>query len=147
MPYHPKFKNANAKFNRIAVASIYYRGPKSTKKSELFDHISETFHYLTAMYGSDLDFVLAGDTNRLNLSPILSLSHRLKQCVQILTRLNPPAMLDPISSTLHALYLEPVTMPPINNNLGDGKSSDHLIVIMRPISAQLPVPPRHRPGQ
>ena len=34
-------------------------------------------------------------------------------------------------------------MPPINNNVNNGKPSDHLIVLMRPISAQLPAPPRH----
>ena len=28
----PKFRNARSKIQRIAVASIYYRGPKSTKK-------------------------------------------------------------------------------------------------------------------
>ena len=62
--------------------------------------------------------------------------------MKVPTRLKPDAILDPIISTLHALYLDPVTMPPINNNLGDGKPSDHLIVLMRPISAQLSAPPR-----
>ena len=126
----------------IAIASIYYRGPKSTKKDELFDHISETYHFLAAKYGSSLHFIIAGDTNRLNLSPILSLSHRLRQVVTVPTRMNPPAILDPIISTLHALYLEPATMPPINNNQGNGKPSDHLVVVWRPISVNLPAQPR-----
>ena len=105
----------------MAVASIYYRGPKSTKTKEFFDHISETFYYLTALYGADLHFIIAGDTNRLNLGPILSLSPRLRQCVKVPTRLNPAAILDPIITTLHPWYLEPVTKPPINNNEESGK--------------------------
>ena len=138
----PKFRSINSKVKRIAVAAIYYRGPKSTKKKELFDHISETFHFLMGLYGAELHFVIAGDTNRLNLNPILSLSPRLVQCVKVPTRLNPAAILDPIITTLHALYMEPVTMPPINNNLENGKPSDHLVVLMRPLSAMLPTPPR-----
>ena len=137
----PKVQNSRI-IKKIAVASIYYRGPKSTKKKELFDHISETYYYLTALYGTDLHFIIAGDTNRLNLAPILSLSPRLKQCVKVPTRLNPAAILDPIITTLHQWYLEPVTMPPINNNEESGKPSDHLVVLMRPISAQFPSPPR-----
>ena len=137
----PKFRNINSKVKRIAVAAIYYRGPKSTKKKELFDHISETFHFLSGLYGSELHFIIAGDTNRLNLDPILNLSPRLIQCVKVPTRLNPDAILDPIITTLHSLYSEPITMPPINNNLENGKPSDHLVVLMRPLSAMLPSPP------
>ena len=37
----PKQANSRSKIKHIAVASIYYRGPKSTKKDELFDHIAE----------------------------------------------------------------------------------------------------------
>ena len=97
---------------------------------------------MTALYGADLHFIIAGDTNRLNLAPILSLSPRLRQCVKVPTRLNPAAILDPIITTLHPWYLEPVTMPPINNNQESGKPSDHLIVLMRPISAKFPSQPR-----
>ena len=39
--------------------------------------------------------------------------------------------------------MEPVTKPPINPDTNStGKPSDHLIVLMRPISTSLPVPPR-----
>ena len=41
-----KQKNPQNKVKYIAVGAIYYRGPKSTKKQELFDHIADTFHYL-----------------------------------------------------------------------------------------------------
>ena len=95
----PKRMSSN-KFKYIAVCSMYYRGPKSTKKKELFDHIAETYHYLSAKYGSNIQYVIAGDTNRLNLSPILSLSHSLVQVVKLPTRLNPDRMLDPIITTM-----------------------------------------------
>ena len=135
--------NAGKKFKNIAVCSLYYRGPKSTKKQELFDHIGETYHYLSAKYGVNMEFIIAGDTNRLNLSPILNLSPRLVQTVKVPTRLKPDAILDPIITTLSKYYAEPVTKPPINpDDTTTGKPSDHLIVLMRPISACQPVPPR-----
>ena len=134
--------NNTKKFKHIAICSLYYRGPKSTKKQELFDHIGETYHYLSAKYGTNMEFILAGDTNRLNLSPILNLSPRLVQTVKVPTRLNPDAILDPIITTMSKYYMEPETKPPINPDDESGRPSDHLIVLMRPISASLPVPPR-----
>ena len=138
-----KSRNPRNKIQNIAVCSLYYRGPKSTKRKELFDHIAESYHLLTAKYGTDLHFIIAGDTNRLNLSPILNLSPHLKQVVKIPTRLNPDAILDTIITTLSKYYCEPVTKPPINNNEGNGgKPSDHLVVLMYPITSVLECPPR-----
>ena len=108
----PKLSKPNNLVKHIAAASIYYRGPKSTKKDELFDHIAQTFTLLNAKYGQGLHFFIAGDTNRLNLSPILNLSPSLRQCVNVPTRLNPPATLDPIITTLHSFYEAPITKPP-----------------------------------
>ena len=126
----PKKRSCN-KFQYIAICSVYYRGPKSTKKKELFDHIAETFHLLSAKYGSNIQFIIAGDTNRLNLSPILNLSSNLKQVVKTPTRLNPDAILDPMITTMWKYYQEPVTKPPINQNEGsNGKPSDHLVVLI-----------------
>ena len=137
-------KQTNKKFKYIAVCSLYYRGPKSTKKQELFDHVAETFHYLSSIYGSSLQFIIAGDTNRLNLSPILNLSPNLKQVVKIPTRLKPEAILDPIITTLWKYYQEPVTKPPINPNVNSkGKPSDHLVVLMKPLSSELEIQPRN----
>ena len=136
-------RSSSNKFKYIAVCSLYYRGPKSTKKKELFDHIAETYHYLSGKYGSHIQFVIAGDTNRLNLTPILSLSQSLVQCVKVPTRLNPDRMLDPIITTMSKYYTEPETKPPINPDVNsNGKPSDHLVVIMRPISATYEIPPR-----
>ena len=138
----PKKRTCN-KFKYIAICSVYYRGPKSTKKKELFDHIAESFHLLSAKYGSNIQFIIAGDTNRLNLSPILNLSSNLKQVVKTPTRLNPDAILDPIITTLWKYYQEPVTKPPINQNEGsNGKPSDHLVVLMYPLVSALDKKPR-----
>ena len=97
-------RNTCQKFKYIAVCSVYYRGPKSTKRQELFDHIAQTYHFLSAKYGSQIEYIIAGDTNRLNLSPILNLSPRLEQVVKVPTRLNPSATLDPIITTLKKYY-------------------------------------------
>ena len=132
----PKTRNPRSEVKHIAVCSLYYRGPKSTKRKELFDHVAESFHLLTAKYGSDLHFIIAGDTNRLNLSPILDLSSALKQVVLVPTRLHPDAILDPIITTLARFYCEPVTKPPINNDeRNGGKPSDHLVVLMLPLTS------------
>ena len=94
-------KNTSKKMKYIAVCSLYYRGPKSSKKQELFDHIAETYHYLSAKYGSSLEYIIAGDTNRLNLSPILDLSPRLTQLVKVPTHLNPDVTLDLVDLTVN----------------------------------------------
>ena len=69
-----KKKNPLSKVKHIAIGSIYYRGPKLTTKQELFYHIADTFHYLCSKYGAGIEFIISGNTNRLNLSPILNLS-------------------------------------------------------------------------
>ena len=138
----PKTRNPRNRINQIAVCSMYYRGPKSTKKKELFDHIAESYNVLIAKYGADLQFVIAGDTNRLNLAPILALSPNLKQVVKVPTRLNPEAILDPIITSMWKYYSEPVTKPPIQNDPHNGKPSDHLVVLMSPLASNLECPPR-----
>ena len=121
----PKVRNPRNRIKQIAVCSMYYRGPKSTKRKELFDHIAESYNLLLARYGSDLQFIIAGDTNRLNLSPILNLSPTLRQVVKVWTRLNPDAILDPIITSMSRFYCDPVTKPPISNDPNNGKPSDH----------------------
>ena len=63
--------------------------------------------------------------------------------MKVPTRLNPSAILDPIITTMSRYYEEPVTKPPINPDPNsNGKPSDHLIVLMKPICATFSVPPR-----
>ena len=127
----PKIQ-VNSDVKHIAVASVYYA--KRTKRKAFIDHICETYNVLLAKYGQGLQFVIAGDFNRININPILDLSPSLSQVVQIPTRRNPDAILDKIITTLAKYFLPPTTLPPLDNDLeGKGKPSDHLIVIMRPI--------------
>ena len=109
----------------------------------MFDHIASTYHYLCSKYGHGIDFIIAGDTNRLNLSPILNLSPNLHQVVKVPTRLNPDRTLDPIITTLKKYHCEPITKPPLNPDCGKaGKPSDHLVVMMTPITATQQTQPR-----
>ena len=122
----------NAEVKHIAVASVYYA--KRTKRRDFIDHICEAYNVLLAKYGQGLQFIIAGDFNRININPILDLSPSLSQIVQIPTRTNPDATLDKIITTLSRFYLPPTTLPPLDNDTeGNGKPSDHLIVVMSPI--------------
>ena len=128
----PKAAN-NPAVKYIAVASIYYA--KRTKRKDFIDHICEAYNVLLAKYGQGLHFIIAGDFNRLNINPILDLSPSLRQVVSIPTRLNPDATLDKIVTTLSKFYHPPTSLPPLDNDIeGNGKPSDHLIIVMRPIS-------------
>ena len=123
----------NTEVKYIAVASIYYA--KRTKRKDFIDHICEAYNVLVAKYGQGLQFIIAGDFNKLNINPILDLSPSLSQVVQIPTRTNPDATLDKIITTLAKYYQSPTSLPPLDNDTdGNGKPSDHLIVMMRPIS-------------
>ena len=103
----------------------------------MFDHIATTYHFLCSKYGCALHFILAADSNRLNLSPILNLSPDLHQVVEVPTRLNPPRTLDPIITSLKQFYKSPVTKPPINPDFNSRrKPSDHLVVLMEPVSSE-----------
>ena len=63
--------------------------------------------------------------------------------MKVPTRLNPPRTLDPIITTLKKYYKDPVTKPPLNpDDPTNGKPSDHLVVLMQPITAQIEVSAR-----
>ena len=96
----------------------------------MLDHISDAFHILNTKYGRGLEFVIAGDTNDLNLGPILDLSPKFQQIVNDFTRLNPPAILDPIITTMPNLYQVPECLDPLDADPDkNGSKSDHKIVI------------------
>ena len=130
----PKNITSDSSIKRIAVCSVYSK-PDSRKKTLLLDHINQAFNVISSKYGDGLHFIIAGDTNDLKLDNILNLSHNMKQLVKDVTRLDPPAMLDPIMSTLGAYYQQPVCLPPLDPDPDtNGKPSDHLIVVMRPVN-------------
>ena len=95
----PKSISSDSIVKKIAVCSLYCK-PSSKKKSVLLDHINQAFNVISTKYGHGLHFIIAGDTNDLKLDNIINLSPNTRQHVTGVTRLNPPAMLDPIISTL-----------------------------------------------
>ena len=101
----------------------------------LLDHISDAYNVLKTKFGRGLHFVLAGDTNDLKLDSILSLDPNFSQIVQKWTRMDPPAILDPIIMTLSKYYQEPLCLDPLDSDPDkNGVKSDHRIVVSRPIS-------------
>ena len=133
----PKAGGSKANIRHIAVCSYYYT--EKSKRSDFIDHVSEAYNVLCAKYSPGLQFILAGDTNRLNLKSILNLSPNLSQVVKVPTRNNPDATLDTIISTLSTYYQQPFTLPPLENDSNkNGKPSDHLIVVWKPINAEEP---------
>ena len=101
----------------------------------LLDLISEAFNILSKKYGRGVHFIIAGDTNDLRLDTILSLSPNFRQIVQDWTRLNPPALLDPIQTTLSNYYQVPQCLDPLDPDPDkNGKKSDHRIVLAKPVN-------------
>ena len=130
----PRDITHDSKIQRIACCALYSK-PDSRKKSLLLDHISDTFNILSTKYGRGLEFVISGETNDLNLDPILNLSPRFHQIVKDWTRMDPPAILDPILTTLSNYYQVPECLEPLEADPDmDGKKSDHRIVVARAIS-------------
>ena len=134
----PKHRSTNTRIKHIAVCSAYYSSTQ-TRKADFLDHISQSYHLLCSKYGSDLKFLIVGDLNRLNIKPILSLSSDLQQVVKVPTRLNPDAILDVIITNIHHLYQPPTTLAPLDNDENQtGKPADHLVVVMKPLSTDVP---------
>ena len=126
-------KNVNVVQN-IVLGCIYCK-PNSKKKTALLDHIAQTYHFLSSKYGKGLYWCLAGDTNDLKLDPILSLSQSFTSMVKTPTRLNPDDILDNIIMDMPNWYQTPSCLPALDADEGTGgKASDHLIVLMKPIS-------------
>ena len=130
----PKNTTNDSEIQRIVCCALYSK-PDSRKKSLLLDHISEVYNILSTKYGRGLHFVIGGDTNDLKLDSILSLDRRFVQVVQKWTRLNPPAILDPVIMTLSKYYQEPLCLEPLDPDPEKkGAKSDHRIVLIVPIN-------------
>ena len=95
----PNNVTQDSKIKKIACCAFYSK-PKSRMKSQLNDHFSEAYNVLNLKYGSGLHFLVAGDSNDFKLNTMLSLSPNLVQVVKDWTRMNPPAILDPVIMTL-----------------------------------------------
>ena len=130
----PKGVTHDSKIQKIACCAIYSK-PNSNRKTLLLDHISDAYNILSTKYGRGLQFVLAGDTNELKLDSILHLDPSFVQIVQKWTRLNPPAILDPIIMTMSNLYQEALCLEPLDADIDkNGVKSDHRIVVAKPIN-------------
>ena len=129
----PKNIQNNSMVKKIAVCAFYCK-PNIKSNPAFIDHISEVYNIVSAKFDTGLHFILAGDINEVKFEKILHLSPKLKQLVTKPTRLNPPSMLDPIITSLGAFYQNPECVQPLDADPNtNGKPSDHLIVIMRPL--------------
>ena len=132
-----KNSDVKSKIKRIVLCSFYSK-PNSNKKSLLLDNFHEAYNIICAKFSNEpgLKFMFAGDSNDLNLNKILNLSPDLHQLVKSPTRLNPPAILDPIITNLGAFYQPPESLPPLEPDSDmTGEPSDHCIVIMKPLDS------------
>ena len=124
----------DSKIQKIACCAFYSK-PDSRKKTLLNDHMAEAFNILSMKYGRGLHFVIGGDSNDFKLDSLLNLSPNLIQVVKDYTRMNPPAILDPVIMTLSCYYQEAVCLKPLDPDPDkNGKPSDHKIVLIKPIS-------------
>ena len=130
----PKNVSNASKIQKIACCAVYSK-PNSKKKTLSLDHISDAYNILRTKFGRGLHFVIAGDTNDLKLDSILSLDFNFVQVVKEWTRMDPPAILDPVIMTLSKYYQEPLCLEPLDSDPDkNGVKSDHRIVLCRPIN-------------
>ena len=120
----------DVKVKRIAVGSIYI-SPRSKFKIETIEHIIETIHILRAQYDNDVNFLICGDFNRVEISDILDCYGGLKQIISIPTRKT--ATLSIVLTDLHNFFHPATTLPPLQvDENKTGKDSDHDIVLLAP---------------
>ena len=128
----PKSQDNNyMKVKRIAVGS-YYISPRSRHKQEVIEHIIDTIHLLRAKYDNDVNFLIGGDFNRVDITDILDCYGALKQIISVPTRKS--ATLEILLTDLHTLFHPPTTLPPLQVDSGkQGKDGDHNIVVLAPV--------------
>ena len=116
----------------IALASIYV-SPTSVYKTASINHIIDTIHLLRAQYDNKINYLIAGDLNRLKIDQILDSYGPLRQIISSATRKS--AILENIITDLHTLYQGPECLPPLQVDEGKaGSDSDHNIVLLPPIT-------------
>ena len=114
---------------RIVVGSFYV-SPNSPHKAAIIEHIIETIHVLRSKFDNQVNFLLGGDFNRLNIGNILDAYGALNQLVSVPTRQG--ATLEIVLSDLHSLYHPPLEVDQNKN----GANSDHNILVIAPLSNQ-----------
>ena len=122
--------NQNRKVKRIAIGSIYV-SPRSKHKTDIIEHIIETIHVLRAKHDNEINFLIGGDFNRLDISDILECYGGLRQIVSVPTRKS--AILEIILTDLHSYFHPPTTIFPLEvDSDKTGKDSDHNIIVLAP---------------
>ena len=117
---------------RIAIGS-YYVSPKARNKQDIIEHIIDSIHTLRAKYNNEVNFLISGDFNRLDISDILDCYGAIKQICSVPTRNS--ATLEIVLTDLHTLYHPPTTLPPLQVDSDKlGKDSDHDVVLFAPKS-------------
>ena len=130
----PKNLTNKSEVKKIVVAS-YYCKPGIKRKKLLYDHISTIYHFISSKHTSGLYWCIAGDSNQLNLDPLINLNPKFKQVVDQPTRLSPPRILDTIVTDLHILYQSVECVDPLDVDLDKpGTASDHKMVIFTPLN-------------
>ena len=121
---------SKVKVRRIAIGSIYV-SPRSKYKDETIDHIISTIHIIRAKYDNDVQFLIGGDVNRLDITEILECYGALRQVVSVPTRKT--ATLSVLITDMYSMYHPPTTLPPLQVDSGKtGKDSDHCVVVFAP---------------
>ena len=130
--FTPKhFDRALHRVQKICVGSVYV-SPRSKFKEEAVDHIIDTIHLINSTEES-VHFLIGGDLNRVDISPILNSYGALKSLVTVPTRND--EILEVILSDLHPFYHPPTTLDPLEVDKNKkGEDSDHDIVVMAPIN-------------
>ena len=122
----------NDLIENIALASIYV-SPTSVYKTASINHIIDTIHLLRAKYDNKINYLIAGDVNRLKIDQILDSYGPLRQIITSATRNS--AILENIITDLHTLYQAPECLPPLQVDEDKaGSDSDHNIVLLPPIT-------------
>ena len=117
---------------RLAVGA-YYISPRSKHKDEAIEHIIHTIHLLRARFKNEINFIIGGDFNRVDISDVLDSYGALKSIVSVPTRKS--ATLEVILTDLHTQYHPPTTLPPLQaDEDSQGKDGDHNIVVFAPRS-------------
>ena len=122
----------SSRIKKIIIAS-YYIQPGIKRRKKFYDYLSNTFHSLKSKHGDSVFYAFCGDTNQLNLSPIISLSPDFKQVVQTPTRAD--KILDTCICDIHPYYQLPKVVPELQADSDKvGSPSDHKMVVLLPLT-------------
>ena len=95
--------------------------------------IIDTIHLLRAKFNNEVNFLIGGDFNRVDITDILDSYGALKSIISVPTRKS--ASLEIILTDLHTLFHPPTTLPPLQVDSDKvGKDSDHNIVVLAPVN-------------